>query len=197
MLRSSAFRERTDVPLYEAEKSSKDYLSANSNAESLVGLIAQLKAVKETIEASLGELQAILDNTSKFLHGIDEEYSRIKQRVLDFTSQALDAGFTRYRQNMVNWAKYEEVELKTKLMVQQLDKTIKEDELLAGEMAKISKNSRILFSKQAELGEKVELYTNFVGELQRSKQECLSMRPQLRRERVLLFEDALSSLSDF
>lgn len=106
-MRNSGFRENRDIPLYEAEKSNKDYLSLNSNAESLVGLISQLKAVKDTIETSLGELQYILDNTSKFLHSIDEEYSRIKQRVLDFTSQALDAGFTRYRQNMVNWAKYE------------------------------------------------------------------------------------------
>lgn len=125
ILRSSGFRDKSDVPLYEVEKSNKDYMSPNSNSDNLVGLISQLKAVKETIETSLGELQYILDNTSKFLHGIDEEYSRIKQRVLDFTSQALDAGFTRYRQNMVNWAKYEEVELKTKLMIQQLDKTIK------------------------------------------------------------------------
>lgn len=101
--------------------------------------------------------------------------------MLDFTSQALDAGFTRYRQNMVNWAKYEEVELKTKLMLQQLDKTITEDEILVEEMTKIARNSRIVFSKQAELGEKVELYNNFIGELQRAKQECLSMRPQLKR----------------
>lgn len=82
------------------------------------------------IEGSLGELQYVLDNTSKFLQSIDEEYARIKQRVLDYTSQALDAGFTRYRQNMVNWAKYEEVEVKTQVMLQQLDKTIREDEVV-------------------------------------------------------------------
>jgi archaellum component FlaC len=90
----------------------------------------QLRAIKDVIDTSLGELQYLLDNTSKFLNSIDEEYNRIKQRILDYTSQALDAGFTKYRQNMVNWAKYEEVELKTKLMVQQLEKTIKEDEVM-------------------------------------------------------------------
>ncbi len=66
----------------------------------------QLRGVKDTIETSLSELQHILDNTSKFLQNIDEEYGRIKQRILDYTSQALDAGFVKYRQNMVNWSKY-------------------------------------------------------------------------------------------
>lgn len=75
--------------------------------EGLSSLIMQLKSVKVMIEGSLGELQFVLDNTSKFMQNMEEEYGRIKQRVLDFTAQALDAGFTRYRQSMVNWSKYE------------------------------------------------------------------------------------------
>lgn len=60
----------------------------------------------------------------------------------------LDAGFSRYRQNMVSWAKYEEVEMKSKLMLQQLEKTVKEDELMVEEMNKLSKNSRMALTKQ-------------------------------------------------
>lgn len=98
---------------------------------------------------------------------------------------------------MVNWAKYEEVEVKTQVMLQQLDKTIREDEIVVEEMNKLSKNSRIIFSKQTELNEKIELYNNFVSELARSKSECLSMRPQLKKDHILAFEEAITALADF
>jgi hypothetical protein len=55
----------------------------------------------------LVELQNCLDNTSEFLKDIDVEYMHIKQRLLDYTAQVLDAGFRKYKENMVNWTKYE------------------------------------------------------------------------------------------
>ncbi len=41
--------------------------------------------------------------------------------------------------------------MKTKLMLQQMEKTIREDEVVVEEMNKLAKNSRIIFSKQTEL----------------------------------------------
>lgn len=82
-------------------------------------------------------------------------------------------------------------------MLQQLEKTIREDGVVVEEMNKLPKNSRIVFSKQTELNEKIELYSNFVNELTASKAECLSMRPQLRKDRILAFEEAITAMADF
>lgn len=128
---------------------------------------------------------------------MDEEYSRVKQRILDYTSQVLDAGFRRYRENMVDWSKYEEVERKAQLMSQQLDKTLREDEVIVQEMGRLNRGTRIALAKQTELEEKLELYGHFAGDLATMKTECLNMRPHVRRERVAGFEQALAVLVDF
>jgi hypothetical protein len=46
---------------------------------------------------------------------------------MDYTSQVLDASFTKYKDNMVNWTKYEDVEKRTIVILNQLEKSIKED----------------------------------------------------------------------
>ena len=117
--------------------------------DSLTGLIEELKGVKQTLETSLLELQGILDNTSKFLADVDTEYARIKQHILDYTSQVLDSSFARYRQTMVDWTKYEEVERKAITMSQQIERTIREEEVMVGEIGKMGRNSRIIVGKQA------------------------------------------------
>ena len=66
-----------------------------------------LKGVKSSLDAELISLQEVLDNTSTYLSNINEEYVKIKQKILDYTAQVLDASFTRYKDNMVNWTKYE------------------------------------------------------------------------------------------
>lgn len=83
------------------------------------------------------------------MQDIDDEYLRIKQRILDYASLVLDAGFTKYRQGMVNWTKYEDVELKAQFMIKQLEKTIKEDEIMVEEISRLSKGTKITSSKQA------------------------------------------------
>jgi hypothetical protein len=79
-----------------------------------------LKGVKDMIDLELSELQHLLDNTSRYLNDINEEYVRIKQRIMDYTSQVLDASFTKYKDNMINWTKYEDVEKRTIVMLSQI-----------------------------------------------------------------------------
>ena len=80
----------------------------------------RLQNVKDVIDMELSELQNLLDNTSRFLSDINDEYLRIKQRILDYTSQVLDASFSKYKDNMVNWTKYEDVEKRTIVILTQL-----------------------------------------------------------------------------
>lgn len=74
--------------------------------DDLSKLMEVLKGVRDSLDDSLTHLQTILDNTSKYLADMNEEYLRVKQRILDYTAQVLDASFTRYKENMVNWTKY-------------------------------------------------------------------------------------------
>lgn len=67
---------------------------------------------------------------------------------MDYTSNLLDAGFAKYRNNMVDWSKYEEVERKAITMNQQLEKTIREEDIMLGELRKMEKSSRIIVGKQ-------------------------------------------------
>lgn len=96
----------------------------------LVQLMNTLKGVKESINLELSELQGLLDNTSKYLSNINEEYIKIKQRILDYTSQVLDASFTRYKDNMVSWSKYEDVQKKSIILLDELDKSIRDDDII-------------------------------------------------------------------
>jgi methyltransferase-like protein len=54
----------------------------------------------------------------------------VKERILKYTSQVLDASFRKYKENMVNWMKYEEVEKKAIAILAQLEKNIIEDEIV-------------------------------------------------------------------
>ena len=83
-------------------------------------LMIGLRNVKDTIDIELSELQSLLDNTSRHLTDINDEYLRIKQRIMDYTSNVLDASFSRYKESMVNWTKYEEVEKRTIVILTQL-----------------------------------------------------------------------------
>lgn len=83
------------------EENTKDY---KVNTSDLLILVERLKGVKKMIETSLKDLKTLLDSTSKFLNNIDDEYLKIKTRIMDYTSKVLDIGFTKYKQNMVSWA---------------------------------------------------------------------------------------------
>ena len=122
-----------------------------------------LRGVKETIDFELSSLQNILDNTSTHLNDINEEYLRIKQRIIDYTAQVLDASFTKYKENMINWTKYEEVEKKTIVMLTQVEKTVKEDEIVVIEMTRTSKGPRVAMGKQQEIQEKIDFYGNYAN----------------------------------
>ena len=65
--------------------------------DDITKLMNALQNVKDTIDIELSELQGLLDNTSKYLSDINDEYLRVKQRILDYTSQVLDASFTKYK----------------------------------------------------------------------------------------------------
>ena len=51
-----------------------------------------------------------MDNTSNYLENIDEEYEKIKEKILTFTSQYLDNAYREYKNNFPDWSKYENVE---------------------------------------------------------------------------------------
>jgi len=82
-------------------------------------------------------------------------------------------------------------------MVEKLDRVIKEEEVLVGEMGRMGGNSRILVGKMVELEEQVGLFGGFCGELGERKKECVGMRPQLIKSRVEKFEAALGELACF
>lgn len=67
---------------------------------------------------------------------------------MDYTSQVLDASFSRYQENMVNWMKYEDAEKKALAILAQLDKTIIEDEIIVKEMSRASSIPRVAVGKQ-------------------------------------------------
>lgn len=39
---------------------------------------------------------------------MDEEFEKIKDSILSYTAKYLDSAFTEYKQNMVEWQKYED-----------------------------------------------------------------------------------------
>jgi len=39
---------------------------------------------------------------------MDEEFDKIKDSILSYTAKCLDTAFTEYKQNMVEWQKYED-----------------------------------------------------------------------------------------
>jgi hypothetical protein len=141
-------------------------------------------------------LQKLLDSTSRYLNEINDEYLRIKERILKYTSQVLDASFSRYREQMVNWMKYEEVEKKAIAMVAQLNKDILEDELVVTEITRAAA-PRVVYGKQQELSQKIDFYSSFHQQLSTSRAECLNMRPTLKKDRILDFEKALSAMAEF
>lgn len=73
-------------------------------------------------------LQQLLDETSRSLPNIELEYEKIKERVIDFTARSLDAAFRKYKQQMVRWSKYEEVEKKGLEVVLEMRDYIRERE---------------------------------------------------------------------
>lgn len=62
------------------------------------------------------------------------EYEKIKERVIDFTSRSLDAAFRKYKQRMVRWSKYEEVEKKGLEVVIEMRDYIREGERVLEEI---------------------------------------------------------------
>jgi hypothetical protein len=97
---------------------------------------------------------------------------------------------------MIDWTKYEEVEKKALVMLAQAEKTIRENDIIVGEMNRSSsKGPRVAISKQQELEETIEFYGNYANELRAMRTECLNMRPQLNRDRIIEFEKALALLA--
>ena len=117
-------RSRKDQPL-SYNPSNQGLNKWQGSIDELNKLMQVLKGVRDSLDNQLNNLQQILDNTSKYLADMNEQYLRAKQRILDYTAQVLDASFTRYKQNMVNWSKYEQVEKNTIVIKSQLERTIK------------------------------------------------------------------------
>lgn len=68
-----------------------------------------------------------MDDTSKCQSFLDEEYARIKNNILDYTSRSLDTAYSRYKENM-EWAKYEAEEKKGENFVADLNRLLAEEE---------------------------------------------------------------------
>jgi hypothetical protein len=51
---------------------------------------------------------------------MDGEFEKVKCRILEYTSRALDNAFLTYRRNMTRWSKYEDIEKKGLQLVLEL-----------------------------------------------------------------------------
>ena len=65
-----------------------------------------------------------MDNTSNYLENIDEEFEKIKERILSYTSISLDAAFKRYKNNFPDWSRYESVEHNALTKLNELNQTV-------------------------------------------------------------------------
>lgn len=102
-------------------------------------------------------LQQLLDETSRSLPNIETEYEKIKERVIEFTSRSLDAAFRKYKQQMVRWSKYEEVEKKGLEVVIEIRDYIREGERVLEDI-RTGENSGGLANSVREVGNRVEHY---------------------------------------
>jgi hypothetical protein len=62
------------------------------------------------------------------LSNVDLEFEKIKEKVLDYTSQCLDAAFRRYKKSMTRWSKYEDAEKKGLEVVLEVKESIADGE---------------------------------------------------------------------
>lgn len=69
-------------------------------------------------------MQRILDDTSKSIEDMQKEFENIKYRILDYTSKCLDNAFINYRRKMPRWSKYEEVEKKGLILLDEISEYI-------------------------------------------------------------------------
>ncbi len=82
-----------------------------------------------------------MDNTSKYMDNMDDEFDRIKDSILAYTAKCLDTAFTEYKQNMVEWQKYEDFERKSLSMLSEMS------EYIYNEEQKLSENKKLTYKE--------------------------------------------------
>ncbi len=72
------------------------------------------------------------------MDSMDDEFERIKESILSYTARCLDSAFTEYKQNMVEWQKYEDFERKSISMLSEMNEYIYNEEHKLSESKKLT-----------------------------------------------------------
>lgn len=161
--------------VYDAPPKQREFSNKANSLEATTSdcneLLRKMVSVKEGLESEIAELAFFLDNTSKYFTEVDEEFLKIKNRVLDYTARQLDASFVAYKKNMVDWGKYEEEERKGELYLKELDIIVEQEGRELSELAARGvSNEQIVSEKRKELTKKHEYYRSISNDIRSSRE---------------------------